>query len=120
MFTSKTWYEHALAFHLDYYEKRPLEAHRQADGHIQFTNTGDSLIDKWEEQIARGEEPDLTEAFNKESLDQVRRFSKRRRKNGVASFKDLHDSLAADAKRSGLAMPGGTPRPLPTFPTSDE
>ena len=37
------------------------------DGHIQF-RTGDKLIDRWEEQIARGEDPDLTEGWSAERL----------------------------------------------------
>ncbi len=122
LFVDRTWYEHAVEFHLDYFEQNPLEAHRQADGHVQFTNTGDPLIDKWEEQIAQGEEPDLTEAFSSEGLQRLRNFSNRKRDKDVSSFKDMYDSIAAKADREGLAMAGEAPRrPLrPTFPAGDK
>lgn len=57
---------------MDYFESNPLEVHRQEDGEIQFTNTGDALIDKWEEDLANGNFPDLTEAFTAESLEKIR------------------------------------------------
>ena len=47
----------------DYYAKNPTEAKRSADGkEVKFV-TGDPLIDKWEEELARGINPDLTEGM---------------------------------------------------------
>lgn len=58
-------------YYVDYFEKNPLEVHRTEDGNIQFTDTGDSMVDRWEEQLAAGELPDLTEAFDPESLKKI-------------------------------------------------
>jgi hypothetical protein len=46
-----------------------MEAYKDKEGNIKFSNTGDTLIDRWEEQIANGQMPDLTEAFTKESWE---------------------------------------------------
>lgn len=51
--------------------KKPLEMHRQADGEYQFTNTGDKLIDRWEQDLADGKVPDLLEAFKKSDLEKI-------------------------------------------------
>lgn len=59
-------------YYTDFFEDKPIEIYRQEDGEIKFTETGDDLIDEWEEQIARGETPDLTQAFSKESLEAIR------------------------------------------------
>lgn len=69
-----------VEFWEDYYHDHPLESHRQEDGHIVF-ETGDPLIDKWEQQIARGEKPDLTEAFSPDELRRIQ-ATLRRAKSG--------------------------------------
>ena len=94
----------------DQYDQNPLEAHRNADGHVQFKDTGDPLIDKWEAQIARGEEPDFSEAYTEEEqakLERLRKFGRRRdgRRVQTQSFKDVMDSITADAERQGLQAP---------------
>lgn len=40
-----------------------FEASRGEDGEIIFESTGDELIDKWEQELAMGIEPDLTEGM---------------------------------------------------------
>jgi hypothetical protein len=51
----------------DHYRKNPTEARRTADGkEVQFV-TGDPLLDKWEDEIARGLDPDLTEGLSPEA-----------------------------------------------------
>lgn len=64
-------------YYVDHFEKNPLEVYKTDDGEYQFTDTGDELIDEWEEQIAQGEIPDLTQAFSKEALQKL----KNRKKN---------------------------------------
>lgn len=59
---------------MDQYEKKPIESYRNAQGEIQFSDTGDDLVDRWEEQIARGEIPDLLEAFDEDSLKHLQRI----------------------------------------------
>jgi len=50
----------------DYYRKNPIEARQTRDGQVVFSNTGDSLIDKWEKEIAEGLEPDLLDGVDTE------------------------------------------------------
>jgi hypothetical protein len=53
----------------DYYHKHPTDAKRTADGkEVKFV-TGDPLLDKWEDEIARGLEPDLTEGLSPKDRD---------------------------------------------------
>jgi len=48
----------------DHYRKHPIDAKRTGDGkEVKFV-TGDPLLDKWEEEIAKGFEPDLTEGLS--------------------------------------------------------
>jgi hypothetical protein len=70
----------------DYYENNPKELRaRFADdnGEMIFTETGDELLDKWEQEIARGLTPDLEEGMpktEKEKLKEERKLYKRGRK----------------------------------------
>lgn len=68
LFVSRTLFDLLVEFYEDYFDRNPMEVHRQADGQIQFKDTGDPLIDKWEQQIADGIEPNLDEAFSEHSL----------------------------------------------------
>ena len=79
LFESRTKFDLLTEYYLDVFEQNPLEAHRQADGEIQFKNTGDPYVDKWEEQIARGEIPTLTEAFTPEELKAYLRLREKSR-----------------------------------------
>lgn len=57
----------------DYYRKHPTDAKRVMDGkEVKFV-TGDPLIDKWEDEIARGIEPDLSEGLPAEEVAKIRR-----------------------------------------------
>jgi hypothetical protein len=64
-------------FWLDQYYKNPLEAYRNADGEIQFIDTGDKLIDKWEKELAEGKVPDYNEAFSQEQFETLNRLRTR-------------------------------------------
>lgn len=66
----------------DYYRKNPIEAKRVGDGKEVKFATGDPLIDKWEEELARGIEPDLTEGLSHEAREKEK--SARRRLEGHA------------------------------------
>lgn len=74
LFLDRTLHDHLVDFYIDKFESKPLEAHRNVDGEIQFTDTGDAVVDRWEEQIAKGEIPDLMEAFDDASLNQLARI----------------------------------------------
>lgn len=110
-FVSQTLFELLVEYHSDYFESNPLEVHRQADGEIQFTDTGDSLIDKWEQDLADGILPDLTEAFSEGSLEKIKARLDRTKGIGPQSFGDIqkqNDMLARieqAAKDQGLFNP---------------
>jgi len=90
---------------VDAYEKRPIEAHRNEAGEIQFSETGDEMVDKWEEQIARGEIPDLNEAFTEESLAglaKMRQRAKDRDPYQGMTIKDANTKMARILQTSNL------------------
>lgn len=92
-------------FYLDMFEKNPLDAHRNDDGFVQFTDTGDALIDKWEQQIADGVDVDLTEAFGPGSLEYIKKL--RARADGDNPYagmtmKDVAEKMDREARREGL------------------
>jgi hypothetical protein len=62
-----------VEYQLDVIEENPLEAHRLEDGNVQFRNTGDPMIDLWEQQIADGFSPDLGAAFSTEELSRIQK-----------------------------------------------
>lgn len=106
-------FEHLADFWLDKYEQKPIEAHRNADGEIQFKDTGDELIDRWEEQIARGESPDLFEAFDEESIkhmEKLRAAARARDPYEGLSMKATVDRISAQASREGLTVGKPDPR----------
>jgi hypothetical protein len=72
LFQERTSISLLTEYYYDIYESSPLEMHRQADGEIQLKDTGDALIDKWEEQIAEGMEPDLWEAFSDKEREKLK------------------------------------------------
>jgi len=57
-----------ILFWEDYYHKNPIDAKRTESGEV-FFETGDSLIDKWEREIAMGLEPDLLEGMPPEERE---------------------------------------------------
>lgn len=121
-------------FWLDKFEQKPIEAHRNTNGEIQFRDTGDELIDRWEAQIANGEIPDLFESFDEESLKYIEKLrAAARAKDPYAglSMKATVDKLSAQASREGLTVgKGNTPTlanpaleklvNLPTFAFPDD
>jgi hypothetical protein len=97
-----------VEFQLDYFDKNPLESHRNEDGHIQFKNTGDDLIDKWEEQVARGDTPTMSQdMFDDAALATLERLRARGRSrtSSGGSFMAVHDEVARDARQQGLGVP---------------
>lgn len=83
LFQSRTFFDLLVEYHLDRFEEKPLEVHRQADGEIQLTDTGDDLLDKWEQQIADGEEVDLAEAFKPEQLLKIKKSLGKAKEQGI-------------------------------------
>jgi hypothetical protein len=111
LFQDRTLFDLMVEFQLDYFENNPLEAHRNEDGHIQFKNTGDDLIDKWEQQVARGETPSMSQdMFDDETLAKIERLRARgRARTGIGgTFKDVYDEVERDARQQGLSVPSST------------
>lgn len=54
----------------DAFEANPKlfkEVSKEEYGEVIYENTGDDFVDKWEQEIAQGLVPDLTEAFPKDA-----------------------------------------------------
>jgi hypothetical protein len=113
LFQERTTYDLLVEYYADHFDKNPLEAHRNPDGHVQFKNTGDPLIDRWESLIAEGKTPDFGEAFSdedKERLERMRARGKARTRFG-GSFKSVVEDMERQARLQGLTPqsrgPGG-------------
>jgi hypothetical protein len=101
---------------VDFFEKNPLEAHRQKDGEIQFTNTGDSLIDKWEEQLAQDDEVDLLEAFTPESMERLKTLlDKAKEQREDRSYVDAMNETVERIERRHAEQQQGSQHKYPTF-----
>lgn len=121
LFQERTLFDLMVEYNLDFFEDQPLEAHRNEDGHIQFKNTGDDLIDKWEEQVAAGDTPSMAQdMFDEETLEKLERLRARgrARTSGLvaSSMKDAFEEVERDAMRQGLGIPGRVSVPKGTVP----
>lgn len=93
--------------YLDRFETKPIEAHRNPDGEIQFKDTGDDMVDRWEAQIANGEIPDLMEAFDDESIkyiSKLKQAAQARNPYEGLSLKSTFDKISESAARQGLTV----------------
>jgi hypothetical protein len=79
--------------------------HRQADGEIQLKDTGDALIDKWEEQIAEGMEPDLWEAFSDKEREKLKAKLGKEKSRKRHTMKDVLERVERDAQQQGFSSP---------------
>lgn len=96
LFQERTEEDLLVEFWVDVYEKNPLEADRGADGEVQLKNTGDPYIDKWEQEMADGLSPDLTEMFDPEHMAKFHRM----RKQGAEAPRNLELQEAVDASNA--------------------
>lgn len=91
----QTLLELLVTYWEDYYEEHKLEANRSADGEVTFS-TGDPYIDKWEQEIAMGLEPDLLEdlpSWHREEAKPKEEQSKSEDQD--SGFKDDYSQLAS-------------------------
>lgn len=109
-----------VEFWEDYYAQRPLEAHRNKDGHVQFKDTGDDMIDRWEQQLAEGETPDFMEAFSEEQRKRLERLRKKGNSRVTGrSMKAVADAVDREAQQAGLRpRPGWEPGFDDRFPST--
>lgn len=102
MFQERTVLDLLVEYHLDKFDENPLEVHRQADGYIQLTDTGDNLIDRWEQQIASGEEVDLWESFSPEARERIEKM--RKKSPSARSMREVYleqESIATKLQTGG-------------------
>ena len=119
LFQERTFFSLLVDFYADYYDRNPLEAHRNEDGFVQFKDTGDDLIDKWEQQIADGHTPDFMEGFTEEqksALTRLRAKGKSRIPGQTTTF-GATDAIAVDhqqrlASKLHPALNGDASKPL--------
>lgn len=111
LFQSRTFFDLLVEYHLDRFEEKPLEVHRQADGEIQLTDTGDELLDKWEQQLADGEEVDLAEAFSPGQLQKIKKSLSKAKEQGInasygsSTIRDNIERIEAIAKEQNNFNP---------------
>lgn len=63
-----------VEFFEDYYynnRKQAWQDERKKTGHVRLPKTGDPFIDRWEEQLAQGVSPDLTETLLPEAREKM-------------------------------------------------
>lgn len=104
-----TLLELLVMFWEDYYRKNPVETRRAADGRVIYSNTGDALIDKWEQELAMGLEPDLLEGVAPEERKKEAEASKRlQRQQSAVGAEGVGDGFAEeyDLERTGIPFIG--------------
>jgi hypothetical protein len=127
LFQHSTLFELLADFWEDYYFKNPLEAHRNEKGEVQFSHTGDELIDKWEKELSEGKSPDYLEGFSPEELEKLEKlrtrgttkFGKSIPQPANTTLKQTADTVSAEALQQGLADPAKRPRVYKRFSDHD-
>lgn len=126
LFQTSTVWELLVDFWEDYFHKNSLEAYRNEDGQIQFVETGDELIDKWEKELAEGKTPDYMEAFSKDEIDRLNELRERgTTKFGksiprpTATLKQTAETVAQDALKQGLGDTANRPAIYKRFSDPD-
>jgi hypothetical protein len=126
LFQNSTFFELLTDFWEDYFYRHPLEVHRNEKGEIQFSKTGDELIDKWEKELAEGKTPNYMEAFSADEINKLNEL----RMRGTTKFgksiprptstlKQAADTVAQDALKQGLADPAKRPAIYKRFSDPD-
>jgi hypothetical protein len=73
LFESKCLEDHLVEFYVDHFETNPSEIHRTEEGEYRLSQTGDPYFDKWEEELEKDIDPDLTEMFSGDELEWFKR-----------------------------------------------
>lgn len=94
LFTSRTLFDLLVEFYDDYYDKNPLEAHRNKDGEIQFRDTGDPVVDHWEQLIADGKTPNFSEVLSPEALARLKKSYKNEEPSVIINSKGPADDVS--------------------------
>lgn len=62
-----------MEYYEDEFEQNRLEAYKDDDGEYFLGDSGDPLIDKWEDELKKGIDPDLTEGMSEASLEKLKK-----------------------------------------------
>lgn len=124
---NSTVFDLLVDFWLGHYERNSLEAYRNEDGVIQFINTGDELIDKWEKELSEGKTPDYLEGFSQEEIDKLNelrvrgttKFGKSIPRPATTTLKQATETVAQDALKQGLHDPANRPSVYKRFNDPD-
>ena len=109
---ASTYSDLLVEFYEDYYSDHPEEARKVSakDGEVVFTDTGDPLLDKWEEELSKGVIPDMEEGLSseeKEKLRKERELSRRARKQvGQLGFEENYGAKPNPQFNSKFVTPG--------------
>lgn len=101
-FQESTLLELLIEFMEDYYENNKSELFHDsldADGNVVF-DTGDPLIDKWEQEIAKGLSPDLLEGMDRQSFERTMKKIAESKDSSVGSFEEFSDNYASGTPMS--------------------
>jgi len=92
---NQTFIELLTNYWEDYYIEHPLEAKKSPSGEVVF-QTGDPLIDKWEQELAMGLNPDLTEGFSSEEKEKEELVKQNLTKlnDKLVSLEDIMDDFS--------------------------
>lgn len=89
-----------VEFYEDLFEDKPeemLKAAKGDDGEVIFEETGDPLIDKWEQELAQGIIPDLTEGMSPEAVSQLKQEQMNKAKiKAVGNINETYSSELND------------------------
>lgn len=106
-FQESTTFELLTEFYEDLFDKDPkasLEVMRGESGEIEFEETGDPLIDKWEQELRMGLEPDLTEGMSAKDLARMKAEKEKikRAKSLKAQLSDIDEKLFEAMERDPM------------------
>lgn len=97
LFLNRTIEEHLVDMYEHLFIEKPIEMHRQLDGEVQFTETGDPMIDKWEQELADGYTPDLSEVFSPEEMVKLKRARANFKSKGGKTFKEVMEQMSRES-----------------------
>jgi hypothetical protein len=109
-FADLTYFDLLTEVYEDYYDENPkavLSDMKGDDGEIEFEETGDELIDKWEKELAMGLTPDLNEGLSpqaKQLLEADKKKSSHVQK-AVAELDGLVDKFDVDPRYKHVTKP---------------
>ena len=111
MFQERSLFEILVDFWEDYYVENKMASRTTEDGHVVFSNTGDDLIDKWENEIAKGLHPDMLEgcspeerAAEEKALERLKKQHQRQKVEEIDEKEGFSDDYTLD--RAGLPILG--------------